>query len=147
MVEGQRNNLRGPHKRSPSIQDHRAEDGASRPPEVGKYYAAVAVINVGWGLATAVLLYLLGMPNPLLWGVLVALLHFIPHVGSATAWILLTLVAFVYFDTVAPVLALAGGYLVLATIEGRVVQPLLVGQRLELNPIIAFLRRSPLRFA
>jgi predicted PurR-regulated permease PerM len=51
----------------------------------------------------------------------------------------LTLVAFVSFETVGPVLAVAGTYLVLATIEGQVVQPLLVGRRLELNPIIVFL--------
>ena len=49
------------------------------------------------------------------------------------------IVAFVSFDTIGPVLAAAGGYLGLATIEGQVVQPLLVGQRLELNPIIVFL--------
>lgn len=107
--------------------------------EVGRYYATVAVINVGLGLATAVMLYFLGMPNPFLWAVLVALLNFIPYVGSATALVLLTVIALVSFDTLGPVFAVAGSYLALATIEGQIVQPLLVGQRLELNPIIVFL--------
>jgi predicted PurR-regulated permease PerM len=107
--------------------------------EVARYYATVALINTGLGLATGISMMALGMPNPLLWGVITTLLNFIPYVGSAVTLILLTLVAFVSFDTVGPVLAVAGTYLVLATIEGQVVQPLLVGRRLELNPIIVFL--------
>jgi predicted PurR-regulated permease PerM len=107
--------------------------------EVGRYYATVTLINAGLGLATGISMMALGMPNPFLWAVITTLLNFIPYVGSAVTLILLTLVAFVSFDTVGPVLAVAGTYLVLATIEGQVVQPLLVGQRLELNPIIVFL--------
>jgi predicted PurR-regulated permease PerM len=45
----------------------------------------------------------------------------------------------VSFDDIGNVLLVAGSYLGLATIEGQVVQPLLVGQRLALNPIIVFL--------
>lgn len=59
--------------------------------------------------------------------------------GSATTFLVLTIVAFVSFDGIGHVLAVAGTYLGLATIEGQVVQPLFVGQRLELNPIIVFL--------
>ena len=81
----------------------------------------------------------LGMPNPLLWGALAGVLNFIPYVGSATTLIVLTIVAFVSFDGFGRVLAVAATYLGLATIEGQTVQPLLVGQRLKLNPIIVFL--------
>ena len=107
--------------------------------EVGRYYATVALINLGLAIATCLLAMAVGMPNPILWGALAGILNFIPYVGSATTFTILTIVAFVSFDTIGPVLAVAGGYLGLATIEGQVVQPLLVGQRLELNPIIVFL--------
>jgi predicted PurR-regulated permease PerM len=107
--------------------------------EVGRYYGSIALINLGLGLATAVVMLLLGMPNPLLWGVVAALLNFVPYVGSATTLVLLTIVAFVSFDTVGRVLAVPGCYIALATIEGQIVQPLVVGRRLELNPIIVFL--------
>lgn len=107
--------------------------------EVGRYYAAIAVINIGLGAATFGAMMGLGMPNPLLWGVLAGVLNFIPYVGSATTLIVLTLVAFVSFDGVERVLAVAGAYLILTTIEGQIVQPLFVGRRLSLSPVIVFL--------
>jgi predicted PurR-regulated permease PerM len=107
--------------------------------EVSRYYVSIALINVGLGVATGLLTALLGMPNPLLWGTVAAILNFIPYVGSATTLVLLTVVAFVSFDNIGHVAAVAGGYLALATIEGQAIQPLIVGRRLELNPVIVFL--------
>jgi predicted PurR-regulated permease PerM len=107
--------------------------------EVSRYYVSIALINVGLGVATGLLTALLGMPNPLLWGTVAAILNFIPYAGSATTLVLLSVVAFVSFDNIGHVAAVAGGYLALATIEGQVIQPLIVGRRLELNPVIVFL--------
>ena len=107
--------------------------------EVGRYYATLALINLGLGAATFGAMMALGMPNPLLWGVLAGVLNFIPYVGSATTLIVLAVVALVSFDDVERVLAVTGTYLALATIEGQVVEPLFVGQRLKLSPIIVFL--------
>jgi predicted PurR-regulated permease PerM len=53
--------------------------------------------------------------------------------------IVLTIVAIISFDGLGHVLAVAGSYLALATIEGQFVQPLLVGRRLQLNPMLVFL--------
>ena len=107
--------------------------------EVSRYYASIALINLGLGLSTAVTMMLLGMPNPFLWGTVAAVLNFLPYVGSATTLVLLTVVAFVTFNSIGHVAAVAASYLALATIEGQVVQPLIVGRRLELNPIMVFL--------
>jgi predicted PurR-regulated permease PerM len=107
--------------------------------EVSRYYASIALINLGLGAATFVVTTLLGMPNPLLWGAIAAVLNFIPYVGSATTLLLLLIVAFVSFDNVARVLAVGASYLALTTLEGQLVQPWVVGRRLELNPIIVFL--------
>jgi predicted PurR-regulated permease PerM len=107
--------------------------------EVGRYYATVALINLGLGAATFGAMMALGMPNPLLWGVLAGVLNFIPYVGSAMTLIILAIVALVSFDGIGRVLAVTGTYLALATIEGQIVQPLFVGQRLKLSPIIVFL--------
>jgi predicted PurR-regulated permease PerM len=107
--------------------------------EVGRYYATLALINLGLGVATFGAMMALGMPNPVLWGVLAGMLSFIPYVGSATMFLILAIVALVSFNSMGRVLAVTGSYLALATIGGQVVQPLLVGQRLELNPIIVFL--------
>jgi predicted PurR-regulated permease PerM len=107
--------------------------------ELGRYYGIIALINLGLGAATAVVMLLLGVPNPYLWGAAAAVLNFIPYVGSATTLLLLGVVALVTFDDLGRVLAVVGSYLGLATIEGQVVQPLLVGRRLDLNPILVFL--------
>jgi predicted PurR-regulated permease PerM len=107
--------------------------------EVGRFYVTTALINAGLGLATAGVMMLCGMPTPYLWGVLAALLNFIPYAGSTTTLIVLTLVAFVTFDGIGHVLAVAGSYLLLAMVEGQIVQPLFVGRRLKINPLLIFL--------
>lgn len=107
--------------------------------ELGRYYGTIALINLGLGAATAVAMLLLGVPNPYLWGAVAAVLNFIPYVGSATTLVLLAAVALVTFDDLGHVFGVIGSYLALATLEGQVVQPLLVGRRLDLNPIIVFL--------
>jgi predicted PurR-regulated permease PerM len=107
--------------------------------ELGRYYATIALINLGLGIATSAAMWACGMPNPALWGVMAGMFNFIPYVGSAATLLILSVVAFVSFDDIGHILAVPGSYLLLATLEGQVVQPLLVGRRLELNPIIVFL--------
>ncbi|MFO1468669.1 MAG: AI-2E family transporter [Steroidobacteraceae bacterium] len=107
--------------------------------EVGRFYLTTALINLGLGSATALSMWALGMPSPVLWGTVAAVLNFIPYAGSATTLLLLTSVAIVSFNSLSHVLAVTGTYLALATLEGQVVQPLLVGRRLALNPVIVFL--------
>jgi predicted PurR-regulated permease PerM len=80
-----------------------------------------------------------GMPNPFLWGTMAGILNFIPYAGSTATLIVLTVVAIVSFDGLGQVIAVAGSYLGLATVEGQFVQPLLVGRRLRLNPMLVFL--------
>lgn len=107
--------------------------------ELSRYYGGIALINLGLGLATGAIMALLDMPNPVLWGTVAALLNFFPYVGSATTLVLLTVVAFVTFNNTGHVAAVTASYLALATLEGQVAQPLVVGRRLKLNPIIVFL--------
>jgi predicted PurR-regulated permease PerM len=107
--------------------------------EVGRFYVTTALINVGLGLATGCAMKACGMPNPFLWGTLAALLNFVPYAGPTASLLLLTSVAFVSFDAIAPVAAVAGSFLALVTLEGQVIQPLLVGRRLQLNPMLVFL--------
>lgn len=107
--------------------------------ELGRYYGTIALINLGLGAATAAVMFWLGLPNPLLWGVVAGILNFIPYVGSATTLVILIVVALVTFDQPGRVVVVAGSYLALATLEGQVVQPLLVGRRMDVNPILVFL--------
>jgi predicted PurR-regulated permease PerM len=107
--------------------------------EVGRFYVTTAIINLGLGIATAGAMMLLGMPTPYLWGIMAATLNFIPYAGPATTLIILTLVAAVSFDKLGQVAAVSASYLALTAVEGQIIQPLFVGRRLEVNPLLIFL--------
>jgi predicted PurR-regulated permease PerM len=107
--------------------------------EVGRFYATTALINAGLGLATGCAMMWCGMPNPFLWGTVAAVFNFIPYAGPTATLLLVTSVAFVSFDGTAHIAAVAGSFLAIAAIEGQIVQPLLVGRRLKLNPMLVFL--------
>ena len=107
--------------------------------EVGHFYVTTMFINLGLGIATTLVMIAWGMPTPYLWGAMAALLNFIPYAGSTTTLIIVTVVAIVSFDGLGHVYGVALSYLGLAALEGQVVQPLLVGRRLELNPLLVFL--------
>ncbi len=104
--------------------------------EVGRYYATLAVINVGFGAVTALVMWLLGMPNPMLWGAIAGVLNFIPYLGCITTLAILTLVGLVTFDHITHTLLVGASFLALAAIEGHVVEPVFIGRRLDLNPIM-----------
>ena len=107
--------------------------------EVGHFYVTTAFINLGLGIATTLVMMAWGMPTPYLWGAVAALLNFIPYAGATTTLIVVTLVAIVSFDGLGHALGVALSYLGLSVIEGQIVQPLLVGRRLDVNPLLIFL--------
>jgi predicted PurR-regulated permease PerM len=107
--------------------------------EVGRFYVTTALINVGLGIVTTFAMTACGMPSPFLWGTMAAILNFIPYAGATTSLIVMTVVAIISFDGLGHAFAVAGSYLVIATVEGQFVQPLLVGRRLQLNPMLVFL--------
>lgn len=107
--------------------------------ELGRYFAAVTFSNSILGVGTALTMAWLGMPNPLLWGVIAFLFNFIPYAGSATTLTLLAVVALVSFDGVGKAMSVAGMYLFLATLEGQVLQPVLVGRRIDISPPLVLL--------
>lgn len=106
--------------------------------DVVAYLTTVTVINSGLGLATGGVLWLLGMPNPVLWGVMAAVFNFIPYVGAMATLAVLALVGLIAFDTVAQALAAPAAFFVLTNIEAYLVTPLALGGRLTLNPALVF---------
>lgn len=106
---------------------------------LGRYLITVSLINAGLGAATGMLMHLLGLPNPLLWGVLVAVLNFMPYVGAIVSMVVLTSVAFLTFDHLGEVLTVPALFFVLTVFEGQILTPLLTGRRLMLNPVAIFL--------
>lgn len=107
--------------------------------DIGRYYGTVLAINVGLGAATTLALSLLDVPTPVLWGTTVAVLNFIPYVGPLTSFGIITLVSILSFDQISAIVAPPAAFAVIALIEGNVIQPLALGRRLALNPVVIFL--------
>ncbi len=91
------------------------------------------------GAVTAMTMYLLGMPNPVLWGVLAAVLGFIPYVGPMIVFFCIGIASLLTFDTWWQNLAPPLAYGVLTIIEGNFITPTILGRKLKLNPIAVFL--------
>lgn len=107
--------------------------------EISTYLFTIALINTGLGAVTAVAMYLLGMPNPILWGVMVALLNFIPYVGDIVSIIVLAVVALLTFDNLGHALLVPFVYYVITALEGQLITPMILGRRFTLNPVVIFI--------
>lgn len=104
--------------------------------QLSRYLVTVTCINLGLGTAVGIAMYLLGMPNPILWGVMAALLTFIPYLGHMFGIIVIMLVAALTFDELGRMFLVGGVYGALALLEGWFATPMILGQRLEINPVV-----------
>jgi predicted PurR-regulated permease PerM len=105
---------------------------------ISAYLFTAFVVNVCEGAVVALAVWGLGMPNPVLWGVLIAALEFIPYLGALTGVVVLGLAALTTFDNTAHALLIPGAYLAINLIQANLVTPLLLGHRLTLNPVAIF---------
>lgn len=109
--------------------------------EVSRYVLTISLINTCVGLIFAGVLYLLKFPisEALLWGTLAALLNFAPYVGPLIGVVAMLLVGFITFDDPLQSLAPAGAYLLLHTLEGQIITPIILGRRMALSPLVLIL--------
>lgn len=106
------------------------------------YMGTIIAINLGLGLAVAGLLWLIGMPSPLMWGGIVAICNFIPYLGPVVAAMLLALGGLMSFDSVGLALLPAAIQITLHTIEANFITPLILGRRLTINPLLILISLS-----
>ena len=107
--------------------------------EVATYFASVSMINLGLGIGVTLLTWMFGLPMPWFWGALVALLNFIPYVGAGTSALLLLLAGMAFTASTGQALLLMACFIGITFFEGQLLNPLLVGKRLELNPTVVFI--------
>jgi predicted PurR-regulated permease PerM len=100
------------------------------------------MVNLGMGLVVAFVLYLIGMPTPLMWGGIVAVLNYIPYLGPIAAVLLLGLGGLMAFAdpwyAFLPALVFAGIHL----LEANLITPAVVGRRLTINPLLILVALS-----
>ena len=107
-------------------------DAATR---LSKYFLRQLLINSAFGVLIALALWLIGIPSPLVWGVLAMLMRFVPFIGSyigAIPPLLLATVVDPGWSTFLIVLAL---YVVGEMTMGQVVEPLVFGRGTGVSPI------------
>jgi len=107
--------------------------------DVSLYLLTVTMTNACLGVAVGAAMYGLGMPNPALWGVMVGCFNFIPYLGDIASTTVLTLVASLTFDQLGRILLVPAVFFALTSLEGMIVTPLVVGNRLSLNPVAIFI--------
>jgi predicted PurR-regulated permease PerM len=107
--------------------------------QVSRYLFTITLINGGLGLLVGTAVGLLGLRNPIMWGVMVAVLNFIPYLGALTGIICITLGALLSFDSLGYAMIFPAVYLAFATLEGNFVTPWIMGRSLTLNPVMILL--------
>ncbi len=102
------------------------------------YLTVVTIINAALGVIVAIGAYLIGYPNPMIFGLLAALLNYVPYVGPGIMVVVLFGVGLVTFPSIGHALIAPIGLIALTTTEGHFITPTIVGRRLTLNPLLVF---------
>ena len=106
--------------------------------DISYYLATISLINAGLGAAVGTAMYLLGMPNPILWAVMAGMFNYVPFLGAVTGISTVALVALITFDHPWPILLPPLCYLGITCIEAQFITPALLARRLTLNPVAVF---------
>jgi predicted PurR-regulated permease PerM len=106
---------------------------------LGEYLVTVTIINFCLGAAVALGAWLFGLPSPLLFGFVAAVLNYIPYLGAGCTTLILFAVGLVSFPSFALAIAPPAAFVALATVEGQFITPAVLGHRLTLNPLAVIL--------
>jgi predicted PurR-regulated permease PerM len=106
---------------------------------ISRYLVTSALLNLVEGAVFTGLMYLLKMPNPFLWGALVACLEFILYIGALTIVAILTIASLTVFDNAAHAVLVPASFVAVNLIQGNLIGPMVMGHRLSLNPVAIFI--------
>ncbi len=108
------------------------QDAGSR---VGKYLLMQLVVNITYGVPLAAGLWLLGIPNALLWGMLAIVFRFVPYIGPVIAAVIPLFLAIAVAPGWSLLIWTAGLFILLELLSNNVIEPWLYGSRTGLSPL------------
>lgn len=108
------------------------EEAAGR---VSKYLLMQLIVNVTYGIPVAIGLFLIGVPNALLWGAMATILRFIPYIGPWIAAAMPLALSLAVFDNWTMPLLTLGLFIGLELLSNNVMEPILYGQSTGVSPI------------
>jgi predicted PurR-regulated permease PerM len=112
------------------------DDATSR---LSRFFLAQLALNIAFGLVIGLGLWIIGVPSPTLFGVLAAILRFVPYIGAAISALLPLILAAAVDPGWSMVIATAALFLVVEPICGHVIEPLLYGHSTGLSPVAVIL--------
>jgi predicted PurR-regulated permease PerM len=106
------------------------------------YLATITIINMTLGFTVALALWGVGMPTPLMWGGIVALLNYVPYLGPIVAALLLVLGGLMTFADPWYAMVPAAIFVAIHLLEANILTPTVVGRRLTINPLLILVALS-----
>jgi predicted PurR-regulated permease PerM len=103
---------------------------------ISHYLLTVAMMNGLVGILAGLAVWLLGMPDPLLFGATAFILNYVPILGPLTGVVIFFFAGIFSFPTVWQALIPAGIYLGIHILEGEMITPMLLARRFTLNPVM-----------
>ncbi len=105
---------------------------------INKYFKIKTITSILTAIPIIIVLNLMGIDFPLLWGLVVFLLNFVPNIGSILAAVPVILLALVQFGFVAAAEVIIL-YLLVNNVVGNFLEPKLMGRNLGLSTLVVFL--------
>lgn len=106
---------------------------------LGSYLAQVSAINAGLGVCVAVVMWMLGMPSPVMWGVMAFAFNFIPIVGAIAGALIIFFVALLNFEPTYYAFIITLAFMTLTSLEGQFITPAILGRSMSMSPVLVFL--------
>ena len=107
--------------------------------DISAYLVTITLMNAAVGIATAMVMWLTGIGDPILWGSVAFLLNFVPILGPLFGVAIFLLAGLLTNDTLWQALLPAGLYLGIHLIEGQLITPMLLAKRFILNPVLVII--------
>jgi predicted PurR-regulated permease PerM len=102
------------------------------------YLSTAMLINLGVGAATATIVLLFGIANPVMWGIAAFVGNFIPYVGPMILAVIFVFVGLLTFDNILQAMSLPLLYLLIVAAETQFITPSVMSRRLEMNSFLVF---------
>jgi predicted PurR-regulated permease PerM len=107
--------------------------------DISAYLVTITIMNAAVGVATAMIMWLTGVGDPVLWGTVAFVLNYAPILGPLAGMVIFLLAGLLTIAPLWQALLPSGLYLAVHLIEGEAVTPLLLARRFTLNPFLVVL--------
>lgn len=104
--------------------------------DISVYLITITIMNTLVGIVVGTSMWLLGLPDPLLWAVVAFMLNYVPIFGPITGMVLFLAVGMLSLDPLWKAFMPMAVYVTVHMIEGEAVTPMLLARRFTLNPVL-----------